>query len=79
MEDPIHPLHELFSQLGLPDDKAAIEAFIAGHRPLPSEIRLVEADFWSPAQAQFLAEAIRDDADWAVVVDKLDALLRTDP
>ncbi len=76
MEDPIHPLRELFEQLGLPSDRGAIEAFIARHSPLADEIRLSEAPFWAPQQALFLCESVRDDADWASVVDRLDAQLR---
>jgi hypothetical protein len=76
MEEPVHPLHELFNQLGLPSDGAAIEGFIASHSPLPQEIRLSEAPFWTQAQAQFLSEAMRDDADWAPIVDQLNVLLR---
>ena len=79
MDDPVHPLYELFNQLGLPSDTASIEGFIARHRPLPQEIRLSEASFWSTQQAQFLSEAVRDDADWAPVVDKFDVLLRKQP
>jgi len=79
MDEPVHPLSELFSQLGLPNDTPAIEAFIASHHPLPQETRLAEADFWSPQQAQFLHEALRDDADWAPVVDQLNVLLRKSP
>ena len=76
MEEPVHPLHELFNQLGLPSDGVAIEGFIASHSPLPQEIRLSEAPFWTQAQAQFLSEAMRDDADWAPIVDQLNVLLR---
>ena len=76
MEDPIHPLCELFKQLGLPGEKAAIESFIAHHGPLPDGMLLSKAPFWTPPQAQFLGEAVREDADWAPVVDQLDVLLR---
>ena len=63
-------------QLGLPSGAYALESFVARHRPIPAEVPLAEADFWTPAQAQFLREAIDSDADWAEVVDELDALLR---
>ncbi len=76
MEDPSHPLSELFAQLGLATEREAIDAFIAQHAGLADDIRLAAAPFWSPQQAQFLCEALRDDADWAPVVDRLDALLR---
>ena len=58
MNAPVHELHELFCQLGLPDDINGIESFIATHRPLAQTIRLADAAFWSPAQKQFLQEEI---------------------
>lgn len=77
MEQPIHPFHHLFEQLGLPNDNDSIKAFIESHAPLPEDVPLAEASFWTPAQAAFLREEILDDADWAVVVDNLNLALRT--
>lgn len=77
MELPVHHFRDLFRQLGLPDDSGSIERFIAEHRPLPDGMRLAEAPFWTPAQSQFLREEILDDADWAELVDSLDASLRS--
>ncbi|HWT53273.1 MAG TPA: DUF2789 domain-containing protein [Rhodocyclaceae bacterium] len=76
MDEPVHPLRELFSQLGLDSDHAFIEAFITRHAPLHDAIKLDQAPFWTPQQAQFLCEALRDDADWASVVDQLNVALR---
>jgi hypothetical protein len=76
MELSNHVLADLFRQLGLPDDHAGIETFITGHRPLPGATRLADAPFWSPAQATFLREEITEDADWAELVDQLNAALR---
>lgn len=75
MENAIHKLGDLFRQLGLPDDPASIESFLAVHRPLPRGVPLADAPFWTPAQAQFLREEISDDADWAELVDSLASLL----
>ncbi|MCC6073738.1 DUF2789 domain-containing protein [Pseudomonas sp. GCM10022188] len=77
MEQPIHPFHKLFEQLGLPNDNDSIKAFIARHAPLPEDVKLADASFWTPAQAAFLREEILEDADWAVVVDNLNVALRT--
>lgn len=77
MESPFHTVSDLFRQLGLPDDPASIEAFLARHRPLAAGTRLCDAPFWTPAQAQFLRDDIRDDADWAVAAD--DLALRLSP
>jgi hypothetical protein len=76
MELPTHGLKDLFDQLGLPSSNAEIDGFIAAHRPLPERLRLHEAPFWSKSQAQFLREEIAEDADWAELVDELDAMLR---
>lgn len=75
MEPSIHQLGDLFRQLGLPDDPASIERFIAAHRPLPAGVALADASFWTPSQAQFLREELSDDADWAEIVDTLGSLL----
>ncbi|MCK0509485.1 DUF2789 domain-containing protein [Aromatoleum anaerobium] len=77
MELPTHSMSNLFAQLGLPADEAAIERFIASHSPLPENVALADASFWTPAQAAFLREEIGDDADWAEVVDQLNLSLRS--
>ena len=76
IEPPIHTLSSLFKQLGLDNNDEAIEAFAAAHRPLAAAIELHEADFWNSAQAEFLRQEKAEDADWAEVVDQLDAMLR---
>lgn len=77
MELSQHTMTHLFAQLGLASEPPAIEAFIAAHRPLPANVALHEASFWTAAQAGFLREAISEDADWAEVIDRLNAGLRT--
>ena len=62
-------------QLGLPASEAAIEAFISNH-PLPTDTPLEQAASWSAGQTRFIHEAVEFDADWAEVVDQLDAQLR---
>ncbi|HEY7865973.1 MAG TPA: DUF2789 domain-containing protein [Psychromonas sp.] len=76
MEMQNHPLSALFDQLGLDSSEAGINLFIKTHAPLMKEGRLHEADFWNRAQSDFLKQAIDEDADWAEVVDHLDAMLR---
>lgn len=75
MESSLHTLNNLFAQLGLPSDDAAIEAFISAHQHLASDLTLSEAPFWSAAQAAFLREEMLKDADWAEVIDQLNARL----
>lgn len=76
MESSVHSLSQLFAQLGLPDDSDAIEAFIARHAPLPGDVALADAPFWTPSQSAFLCSELARDADWAETVDSLNALLR---
>ena len=71
-----HALTDLFDQLGLPSSAADIERFVATHRPLPHGTLLADASFWTPSQARFLREELEEDADWAELVDELDAMLR---
>lgn len=76
MNKPTHYFSELFAQLGLPDDDAGIRQFLARHAPLDDTIQLADAPWWSDSQAAFLKEQIVADADWAEVVDQLNAALR---
>ncbi|MCU7370913.1 DUF2789 domain-containing protein [Paucibacter sp. O1-1] len=75
METSFHRFSDLFAQLGLPSDEAEIRSFIGSHRPLPADMRLADAPFWSPAQAALLREQVRQDADWAEVIDQLNVAL----
>ncbi len=76
MDSTTHRFSELFAQLGLPTDNAGIEDFLRQHAPLAGDIALPNAPFWSPAQAAFLREEWREDADWAELVDQLNLALR---
>lgn len=70
-----HNLTSLFSQLGLKNTPEFIERFIAEHTLSPDQ-SIFDADFWLPAQKQFLQESHDQDADWCSAVNELDALLR---
>jgi uncharacterized protein involved in type VI secretion and phage assembly len=74
MELQARSLGALFEQLGLDSDEASIDAFVASHS-LPEDVKLSDADFWTPQQARFLKEELLDDADWAPFVDELNVLL----
>ncbi|MET4027001.1 hypothetical protein ABIE59_002535 [Marinobacter sp. MBR-99] len=76
MDTSKHTLSTLFEQLGLPSEQGSIESFVARHSPLPSEIAIQDAPFWSESQSQFLEEGLEEDSDWAEIIDELDALLR---
>ena len=71
-----HDLALLFRQLGLPDEPASIDAFVAAHRALDPALELAHAPFWSPAQRAFLVAALIEDAEWCGPADLLNARLR---
>lgn len=76
METSFHRFSDLFAQLGLPADEADIRQFIRTHTPLAGGVRLEDAPFWSPVQAQLLRELVAQDADWAEQADQLNIALR---
>jgi len=65
----------LFEQLGLAAEADQIRKFLSEHRLFDNQ-RIEQADYWTPAQAAFLQQAIAEDSDWAELVDHLDAALR---
>ena len=68
---------DLFNQLGLPSSPAQIATFLKEHRPIPGNIFLADAGFWTPAQAQFLREQKQlDEPPWSVLIDQLSEALR---
>lgn len=75
MEASLHTLNNLFAQLGLPNTDEEIETFIQTHSHLAGYLTLAEAPYWAPAQSAFLREEILKDADWAEVIDQLNARL----
>ncbi|KAF1051993.1 MAG: hypothetical protein GAK43_02145 [Stenotrophomonas maltophilia] len=70
MDTSPHTFAALFKQLGLPEDRHAIDDFIANHR-LEKGQALYDAPFWSTGQAAFLRESLARDSDWAETVDEL--------
>lgn len=75
MENPSHTLTELFNQLGLESNQAAITQFVQAH-PLAPGAALQDAAFWSEAQRHFIQESWHEDSDWSELIDQLDNLLR---
>jgi hypothetical protein len=78
MDAPVHSMTHLFAQLGLAADGDSIRGFVAAHRPLADGTVLSDAPFWTVAQSQFLCEEMIEDADWAPVIDRLNAALRAE-
>ncbi|MCB5188999.1 DUF2789 domain-containing protein [Methylobacillus caricis] len=77
MSQTFHRFSELFAQLGLPADEQGISHFLATHSPLPHDVALPDAPFWTTAQATFLREELLKDADWAEMIDQLNIALRS--
>jgi len=72
----VYDMTVLFDQLGLNSAPNEIDAFIARHKPLSSEIALAKAPFWSESQSHFLAEKLQSDDNWSLVIDSLNTRLR---
>ena len=53
----------------------AVRATGTRHRPLPGDVKVQDAPFWTPAQAKALRDMLLEDADWAPVVDQLNLAL----
>lgn len=77
MDKTFHRFSELFAQLGLPASEEGIREFLTTHSPLPDDVLLADAPFWTTAQASLLKEELLEDADWAEVIDQLNAALRS--
>lgn len=67
----------LFLQLGLPAGEDEIAHFIRTHQ-LPADVLLCDAPYWNDGQRQFLAEQLKADAKWAIIVDQLGESLHED-
>ncbi|RMV80130.1 hypothetical protein ALP05_03394 [Pseudomonas caricapapayae] len=78
MEQTTTTINDLFAQLGLDSDDKSIEAFVAS-RTLPDDVKLIDAEFWTPQQADFLKEQLHEDAEWAMPVDELNVRLHKKP
>lgn len=76
MHSTAYSLNTLFAQLGLDDSDVDIDRFIRLHAPIPMHFRLWEAPCWNTGQAALLREELANDADWAEIIDQLNALLR---
>lgn len=77
MDDTEPDITNLFLQLGLEAGEHDIARFIRTHQ-LPVDVAVAEASYWSKGQRQFIAEQLRADAAWAMVVDRLNESLHED-
>ncbi|KRG59198.1 DUF2789 domain-containing protein [Stenotrophomonas sp. W1S232] len=70
-------MSNLFLQLGLEADDAAIAQFITEHQ-LPAEVHIVDAPYWNQGQRSFLRETMAKDGAWIHIVDALNESLHED-
>ena len=77
MDDTEPRMSNLFLQLGLDADDAAIADFIRTHQ-LDAGLHIADAPYWSDGQRQFLAEQLKIDAKWSTIVDQLNESLHED-
>lgn len=75
MDTSTHNMSNLFMQLGLASKPEDIRNFISQHK-LAGHVSLADAPFWNQAQASFIRESFKQDADWAEVIDELNTQLR---
>lgn len=76
MDTLSHNLNSLFDQLGMPSTDHDIMNFILNNKKLAPSVKIDQAEFWSPSQAEFIRQALVNDSDWFEVVGSLDTLLR---
>lgn len=74
MDTTAHTLRTLFAQLGLDSNEQAIKQFIHQHKLAPG-MAIQDAPFWNSAQASFLRESLKQDAEWCEIIDELNTLL----
>lgn len=77
MDETTPRMTNLFLQLGLDAGEQDIARFIQAHQ-IAADVHICDAPFWNPAQSEFLAEQIKADAPWALVVDQLNEALHAD-
>ncbi len=77
MDETTPRMTNLFLQLGLDAGERDIAQFIQAHQ-IAADVHICNAPFWNEAQSQFLAEQIKADAPWALVVDQLNEALHAD-
>ncbi len=74
MDTSDHAFRSLFVQLGLSSGNTEIADFISSHKLAEAE-EIDQADFWTPAQAEFFREAWLEDSDWVGVIEQLNTVL----
>ena len=74
MDTSAHTLTALFAQLGLDNSEQDVKLFVQQHKLAPG-MAIQDAPFWSNAQASFIRESLKQDAEWCEVIDELNALL----
>lgn len=74
MDTSVPTLAALFAQLGLDNNSEAIKHFVQQHKLAPG-MAIQDAPFWNSAQASFIRESLKQDAQWCEIIDELNTLL----
>lgn len=77
MNNAVVRMTNLLLQLGLEASEGAIAEFIRRHQ-LPGDVNVADSPYWNEGQRQFLAEQIKADAPWSIVVAPLSESLHED-
>ena len=76
MASRLHDMPSLFVQLGLPNDEASMQQFLASHY-LDDAVKLQNAAFFNARQAAFIQQAYATDNDWLECIEQLNRRLRS--
>ena len=76
MEPFRHTMNDLYQQLGVGTQEAAIAAFIQSHQLAKTSKPVQYADCFTQHQQAFMQQAYEQDADWVALIEQLDVLLR---
>jgi hypothetical protein len=71
----VYTLPDLFKQLGLASDQAAIDSFIAQHSGVCTHCGLPDAPIWTDIQRSFLHDAVAQDSEWSMISETLTGML----
>jgi hypothetical protein len=69
-------MSDLFEQLGLAGSDEGIVNFISQNKGLRQGVHIEEADFWTRPQAEFIKNALLEDAEWSELIDQLNTRIR---
>jgi hypothetical protein len=76
MEKYHKTMSDLFEQLGLASSDEGIVDFISQNKGLRQGLHIEDAELWSRQQADFIKNALLEDAEWVELIDQLNTRIR---